>query len=345
MRAAVPTCRGPAPPAAPPGRWTPAPPPPAAAPCGDRMGVRRPRWDGGAGHRDQGRGGGGGGVYVTSPSPPPPHRPPPSSRAPRNRKRSQGAGTQGAGAVARRRGGGGPEGDRAAAGAAWGEVNPTRGGVGEARPGLGSRPAVGERGWSRRAGTEPGGGPGRHLPWARGPRGEGKPRPFGFGMAAGAALPSQRWHCPSPLCPAAAGVGGRCPAAEGERRGEGGEAFLLTGRFASAARQSPPRDGEVPCPGNDRRRLLRARVQGAPETQRPGEERGGRVEGWGSVVWCWRLISGGCWVPGPCQGFGTQHSLIFLLTSLASSHWHGVIQIQGTSGGLQSIPCSKQSQH
>uniref|UniRef100_A0A803XMB7 Tubulin tyrosine ligase like 4 n=1 Tax=Meleagris gallopavo TaxID=9103 RepID=A0A803XMB7_MELGA len=71
------TSRGPVPPAALPGRWTPAPPPRPAAPCEAPSGQAAP---GIARERRAGR------AAITSPPPPPPRRPPPSCRPARKRK-------------------------------------------------------------------------------------------------------------------------------------------------------------------------------------------------------------------------------------------------------------------
>jgi len=104
-------------------------------------------------------------------------------------------------------------------------------------------------------------------------------------------------------------------------------------RLPCLAALPPARHGGVPRAGNGRRRLLWARVQGAPETQRPGEERAVALG-----MHCWGLGGSGA-LPRLWDSF------IFLLTFLASSCWHRVIRARGTSGGLQSIPCYKQGQH
>lgn len=99
--------------------------------------------------------------------------------------------------------------------------------------------------------------------------------------------------------PGAAPREGRCPW-KGKR----------CSSLASLPRQlsGPARnDGELPRPGNDRRRILWTRVQGAPEAQRPGEGRG------------LGLISGASCVLRLCQDFGIRHSFGFLLTFLTSS--------------------------
>lgn len=117
--------------------------------------------------------------------------------------------------------------------------------------------------------------------------------------------------------PGAAPREGRCP-----RKGK------RCSSLASLPRQLSgpvPNDGELPHPRNDRRRLLWARVQGAPEAQRPGEGRGLGL----CCVWP-GLISGASWVLRLCQAFGTRHPFGFLLTFLTSSCWHCVIWIQGT---------------
>lgn len=208
---AVRTCRGPASPAALPGRWTPAPPPPAAAPCRDRdegqvvaspaplgwgcgapgkgeLPIRRLRFLTGRRHLSARPGNG------------------TSTRAHARR------------GVARRRGGGGwPGGERGAAGAEWGEVRPTRGPAGAPT-----------RAW------------GSSCPEGRG----GEARPLGSGVAKGAALPSQRLPSTGTIH-MSAGVGVDAPwqpVAEGKRGGEGVKRFLslLTGCFASAAQWPPP---------------------------------------------------------------------------------------------------------
>lgn len=78
-----------------------------------------------------------------------------------------------------------------------------------------------------------------------------------------------------------------------------------------------PNDAELPRPGNDRRRLLRARVQGPPEAQRPGEGTGLGLCSVGP-----ELMSGASWVVRLCQALGTRHSFGFLLAFLTSSDWH-----------------------
>lgn len=235
MWAPVRTCRGPAPPAAPPGRWTPAPPPPAAAPCRDRAGLRRrchrPRWAGGARHRrcvapgpgEAGGGVGGWGLPVRRlrlltgrrhlPS-----RPGTGSEA-AARAQARGELLLGDGVAAAGPGVAGPRRERSGA-----RLIPPGGGspgdwVSSCRGGAEVRPAGRDR--------APGGGPGSPRPgWSgagRGDaRGEGKPRPFGSGVAGGAALPSQHRRSPSPSWPAVPGAEGPRPtAAGGGGRGEG----------------------------------------------------------------------------------------------------------------------------
>lgn len=96
------------------------------------------------------------------------------------------------------------------------------------------------------------------------------------------------------------------------------------GKRCSSVASSPrqlsgpvPNDGELPRPGNDRRRVLWARVQGAPEAQRPGEGRGlGLCSVWPG------LISGASCVLRLCQDFGTRHSFGFPLAILTRSGQH-----------------------
>lgn len=115
------------------------------------------------------------------------------------------------------------------------------------------------------------------------------------------------------------GAGGRhSPGGTGAGRSPaGGDTLPLTGLCASQLSGPVPSDGELPHPGDDRRRVLRARVQGAPEAQRPGEGTGlGLCSVWPG------LISGASRLLRLCQDFGTRHSFGFLLTFLTSSSWH-----------------------
>lgn len=265
------TCPGPAPPAAPPGRWTPAPPLPAAAPCGNRPGGGQTApagWGcGTAGVRTRGRVQRSGKVRGLLPV-----RRLRFLTGRRHLPARPGSGSRSGEPVARRRLGGG-----SGAGAERGEVHPA---AGLLLPGLGARSAVPPAG--------------RNKAWGGG----GHTR---LGERAPGAAPRE----------------GRCP-----RKGK------RCSSLASLPRQLSgpvPNDGELPHPRNDRRRLLWARVQGAPEAQRPGE---GRELGL-CCVWP-GLISGASWVLRLCQAFGTRHPFGFLLTFLTSSCWHCVIWIQGT---------------
>lgn len=128
----------------------------------------------------------------------------------------------------------------------------------------------------------------------------------------GLVLPWSRWARTKP------GAGGTTLAqGNGRRVGRCPWKGKRCSSVASSPRQLSgpvPNDGELPRPGNDRRRVLWARVQGAPEAQRPGEGRGlGLCSVWPG------LISGASCVLRLCQDFGTRHSFGFPLAILTRS--------------------------
>lgn len=195
---------------------------------------------------------------------------------------------------------------------------------------------------------------GRHLP-ARPGSGSGQPvarRRLGGGAGAGAEPASSRSRIA-----AARARGSSCLGAAGQEQslgGGGGDTRPRERAPGAAPRQgrrrsslaSWPRqlsgpvlnDGELPRPGNDRRRVLWARVQGAPEAQRPGEERGlGLCSLWPE------LISGASWVLRLCQDFGNS---AFIRLSVGVPDQIRLALSHLDSRGFRSdLKTSKQSQH